>query len=67
VAPRRETVAVAERSVSRVATRREPRDAWIVEYVERRKLALRHIYGQRWAEVYNAQTMLKDDDEGLPE
>ena len=39
----------------------------MIEYVEGRKRDLVRIYGARWAEVYNLQTMLKDDDYGLPE
>jgi hypothetical protein len=42
----------------------ECRRTLLDRYVHRRKAALKRIYGRRWAEVYNLQTMLKDDDYG---
>lgn len=29
--------------------------------------AMQRIYGDRWEEAYNEQTMLKEDDHGLTE
>ncbi len=43
---------------------REERELVLVEYLERRKATLMRLYGRRWAEVYNSQTMLKEDDHG---
>lgn len=39
----------------------------LLEYDERRRAALRRIYGERWEEVYSEQTMLKDEDYGMPD